>query len=420
MKTMQKCKYHSGITVRAYLSDWHKIIVAKNDNARRYVYNKCVEIDKELFSLQKVKIYCDPVVNRINYLKTLRGSYREISNMAPFLNEKEVDSLAKANAIKNHRQAWENFKNINGASIPTFHKKSYDKKYQTNAQYSKNADGNVLSEGSVRFLDKSHVCLPILGRIRIKGSPKQLKALYDMDHVRIGTVTVKIDACGDAFISFQLGSDCPFASVLPKTDKMIGIDVNIENFFSTSDGDIIPNPKYYSSSQSSLAKAQWKLSRKVVRAKRENRSIYDSKNLQKQRIKVSKIQRKIKRQRDEYQHICSKDLVESQDYIFSEDLRVKNMLKNHKLAKSISDVAWGSFLHKLEYKSDLYDKTYLKVNARNTTQTCSCCGYILEGENRLSLKDRGWVCPNCGEMHNRDINSAINVLQRGMKVLNLS
>ena len=418
MKKMQDYKYHSGIILRLYLCSRGFVIVEKNDNARRYIYNKCVEIDNELFLLRKVNTYCEPVAKRIDYLKTLQNSPREISNQAPFLYEHEIDSLAKANAIKNHKDAWSNFSKIPGTRIPTFKKKNYEKKYQTNAQYSNGQHG--LFEGSVCFLDRDHMKLPILGRVRVKGSKKQLNALFKMNDVRIGTVTIRVDACGDAFISLQLASDEPFADVLPKTDRMIGIDVNIENFYATSDGDIIDNPRYYATSHDKLAKEQWKLSRKIERAKKDNRDIYKSKNLQKQRIKMSKVQRKIQRQRDEYQHICSKGLVESQDYIFSEDLRIKNMLKNHKLAKAISDVSWGSFLGKIEYKAERYGKTYLKVNAKNTTQTCSCCGYVLQKEERLTLSDRDWVCPNCGEMHVRDVNSAIIVLQRGMKESNLS
>lgn len=418
MKSMKDYKYHSGIMVRAYPSDKQKEIIILNDNARRYIYNKCIEINKELYLLHKTNIYCKPIQDRITYLESLKNSSKEISNMSPFLNDKLIDSLAKANAIKNYQEAWSNYRKNKNTKIPSFHKKSNEKKYQTNCQYQQNKEVNLFS-GTIKFEDKEHLILPKLGRIRIKGSKKQIDALFSMCSIRLGTITIKIDNCNDCFISLQLASDDRFADILPKTDKYIGIDVNIENFYTTSEGEIVKNPKYYNKSLKKLKKEQRKLSKKIERAKKEKRKFQDSKNLQKQRLKVSKIQRKIKRQREEYQHIHSKKLIESQDYIFSEDLKIKNMIQNKKLSKSIADVSWGNFLRKIEYKAKVYDKTYIKVKAKNTTQTCSICKYILTGDKKLTLKDRQWTCPNCGTKHIRDINAAVNILNRGKELLNL-
>lgn len=417
-KRMNEYNYCSGMVMRAYFSSSQKEIISKNDNASRYVYNKCVEIGRELYQLKKVKVPVPVIQDRIAFLETLRGSAKEISNMAPFLNDPDVDSLAKANAVKNYNTGWNNYKKVKGTSIPTFHKKGYEKRYQTNAQYSGN--DATLSNGTVRFLDRTHLRLPILGRVRVKASPKLLDALFAMPEVRIGTVTVCIDECGDGYISMQLASDYPFHKAFPVSDSMVGIDVNLENFYTTSDGEVVDNPHFAKTAKDKLAKEQWKLSRKMNAAKREGRDIRTSKNLQKQRVKTAKISKHVRNQRMDYQHVQSKKITESQGYIFAEDIKVKNLVKNHHLAYAISDVAWGSFLHMLDYKAKIYGRTFLKIDPKNTTQTCSCCGYVKTGENKLKLDDREWVCPQCGEFHIRDVNAAINILLKGMKALGLS
>ena len=107
-------------------------------------------------------------------------------------------------------------------------------------------------------------------------------------------------------------------------------------------------------------------------------------------------------------------MIKNHDMVFVEDLRVKNMLKNHKLAYAIADCAWASFVKKLEYKAELYGRVFAKVHAAGTTQTCSACGYEMKDTEKLTLSDREWKCPNCGIHHNRDHNSAINIKIRGL------
>ena len=162
-----------------------------------------------------------------------------------------------------------------------------------------------------------------------------------------------------------------------------------------------------------LAKAQKKLARRQERAIKEGRSIYKSKNYQKQRLKVAKLHRTIARRREDYLDIQSKHLVESQDYIFAENIKTTNLLKNHKLAKAIADVAWGMFLSKVSYKCDFYGRLFGKVPPKNTTQTCSNCGHVMKDSEHLELDTREWTCPECGTHHNRDENSAINIKNLG-------
>ncbi|MCT4491663.1 transposase, partial [Levilactobacillus parabrevis] len=116
-------------------------------------------------------------------------------------------------------------------------------------------------------------------------------------------------------------------------------------------------------------------------------------------------------------HHVSTALIKNHDLVVAEELRSKNMLRNHALAMSISDVGWRTLLAMLSYKADLYGCKFLTVNPRNTTQTCSHCGHIMTGKNKLTLADRKWTCPNCGIFHVRDHNAAKNILAKGLALL---
>lgn len=162
------------------------------------------------------------------------------------------------------------------------------------------------------------------------------------------------------------------------------------------------------------------LSRRQLRAKKEHRSLRNSKNYQKQRMLVAKLHQKVYRQRQAFLHQLSTTLIKNHDVVVAEELRSKNMLKNHALAMSISDVGWRTFLEMLTYKADLYGRKFVTVNPRNTTQMCRKCGYICGSDDRhakLTLADRDWTCPNCGTYHIRDHNAAQNILDKGLAQL---
>ena len=259
--------------------------------------------------------------------------------------------------------------------------------------------------------------MPKLGRLRVTGSHRRI--IDKKKDIRIGTVTVSKDSADRYFVSMQLGSDTPFVNKLARTNSQIGIDLNTENFLTTSEGKVIDNPRYYRMIKGRLAKAQRTLSRRERRAKKEKRSLRSSKNYQKQRRLVAKIHDKIRNQRNNFLNINSTRLINNHDLIVAENLKSKNMLKNHALALSISDVGWQSFLQKLAYKADLYQRTFIAVHPKNTTQTCHDCGFIMGSGNteKLTLKDREWTCPACQTHHIRDVNAAKNILSKGLKQL---
>ena len=147
---------------------------------------------------------------------------------------------------------------------------------------------------------------------------------------------------------------------------------------------------------------------------KEHRSLRTAKNYQKQRKLVSRIHRRVLRRRDSFLGTLSTTLIKNHDLVAAEELRSKNLLKNHKLALSISDVGWRTFLSMLEYKAKMHGKVFRTVGPRNTTQMCSHCGYVLTKEHKLTLKDREWICPVCGTFHIRDHNAAKNILARAL------
>jgi putative transposase len=187
--------------------------------------------------------------------------------------------------------------------------------------------------------------------------------------------------------------------ILPKTYKDAGIDVGIEKFAALSDGALINNPQFLRESEAKLKHEQRKLSRKKK----------GSNSRKKQKHKLAKLHCKIKNRRNDFLHNESKKLVRDYDVIVFEDLRIKNMVKNHHLAKSISDASWAKFIKYVSYKAESAGKKVIFVNPRNTSQICSGCGAIV----KKSLSVRVHKCPYCGLKIDRDVNAAINILRLG-------
>ena len=400
-------EYVYGLKVRIFPSSKQKQQIKRSSDAARFIYNELVAINQELYSLKKIKIYIKPVAQRIEQLTNRQKSFVKIADLHPWLHDSLIDSLAKSNAIMTYRQALNRHFKVANTGLPNFHKKTYEEKYQTSNQ--KSTD---LFSGSIRFLDQTHIQLPKLGRIRIKNSQKFI--FEHGDNIKIGKTVISKDVLGHYFMSCTLKSMRPFKKSLVKSHHVIGIDLNLENFLTTSDGDVIDNPRYYQKSLKRLKKAQRTLSRRTRRAKADKRPLKTAKNYQQQRFIVAKLQKQVFNKRHNFLHNLSMTLIKNHDQVIAEELRSKNMLRNHRLAMSIQDVGWRSFLSMLEYKAILYHKTFKTINPKNTTQTCSSCGYVLAGTHKLTLKNRHWTCPNCHAFHIRDENAAKNILKIGL------
>lgn len=436
VKRMSSLDYHFGIKLRFYPSDKQKKMIKQNYDAQRFVYNQYVDADRLIyhvknaskaaqmkstlpFVMRSMTKYEIDQAQRLLEAQELIAKHRNIRDRYEFLRAKEIDSLAIANAIQNYKKAWRNYRQM-GYGVPAFHKKRSDWCYQTSCQYQGSKEANF-DNGSVRFVDIKHVKLPKLGIVRISGLHPLIKERF-LNHVstRIGTASVKKTANNQFYLSLQLGSDIAFTKKYAKTQSRIGIDLNLDNFLTDSNGTMVANPRFYRKSQRRLARAQRVLSRRQRIAKKEGRSLSKAKNYQKQRLVVAELHNKIRRQRQDFLHVLSTALIKKHDLVVAEELRSENLLKNHALSQSISDVGWRTFLTMLEYKAYLYGKEFITIDPKFTTQRCHCCGTIMgqNGYKKLTLKDRDWTCPICHKEHIRYWNAAINILEKGQGIWN--
>ncbi|HKI53143.1 MAG TPA: transposase [Anaerolineales bacterium] len=219
---------------------------------------------------------------------------------------------------------------------------------------------------------------------------------------RIKTLTIQRDAVGDWYACFA----CEVVpEPLPFKDLAIGIDLGLTYFAKFSYGDGIDNPRFFRRDEKELAKAQRKLS-KVEKGTPERA---------KRRKAVQHIHQRIANRRRNFAHQESRKLVNSFGLLVFEDLRIKNMLQNHRLAKSISDAAWRQLIQYTTYKAENAGRVVVLVEPRNTSQICSCCGEMVE----KSLDVRVHVCPFCGLIMDRDQNAAINILRLGLESLGI-
>jgi putative transposase len=216
------------------------------------------------------------------------------------------------------------------------------------------------------------------------------------------TITVKLDARGRWFVSLLV--DDPTVKPLPKTDQAIGIDMGITSLIATSDGEKIANPKHFKRLHQKLRGAQKAWSRKQK----------GSNNRQKARIEVAKIHGQITDARKDFLQKLTTQLVRENQTIIVEDLALKNLIKNPKLAQAISDASWGELIRQLAYKCQWYGRELVKIDRWfPSSKRCGNCGHIVD---RMPLNVREWECPSCGANHDRDLNAALNILAAGLAV----
>jgi len=290
---------------------------------------------------------------------------------------KEVNSQSLQYSLKCLDQAYQNFFNKR-TQFPKF-KSRKSKNSFTCPQF-------VRNEGNKIIIPKFQEGIRMVMEREIKGKIKK--------------ATISKTPTGKYFVSILTEKE---HTPSVKTNQSVGIDLGIKDFLVLSNGTKIKNHRFLKHYERLLTKNQKHLSRKTKGSKR----------YEKQRIKVAKIHEKITNSRMDLIHKITLNLVNQFDTIYLEDLNVKGMMKNHKLAKAIGDVSWGKFIDVLTYKAEWNDKEIIHIDRFfPSSKTCSKCGWI---NNSLTLKDRTWTCKECGEVLDRDVNAAINILNEGCR-----
>lgn len=326
-----------------------------------------------------------------NTLKDLFNAYKR------FLSQKKI--IFSKETIEKAKRTGKQLTSYELEGHPKF--KSYKNNYQS---CKINFTGNNIEmlENEVQYTStgkyKKQNCKIKLPKI------KKVKIAYSRQYEgRILSATISISSTGKYFVSLCCTNvKC---KKYPEINNQVGIDLGIKDFAILSTGEKIDNPKYYQKYECKLKKQQRKLSGKQK----------GSKNRNKQRIKVSKLHEKIYNTRLDFLHKLSTKLIKENNIICIEDLNIKGMVKNHKLAKSISDASWSEFKRQLIYKC-LWNDRLLSIIDQYfpSSKLCNCCGFKNES---LILDIREWKCENCGETHDRDINAAINIKNEGLRML---
>lgn len=359
-----------GVKFRIYPNREQKDLINQTLGCCRLIYNRGLVLREDAYKSG----------NKIGYSQT-SAMLTDLKRSEDFTFLKIVDSIALQQSLRDLDRGYVNFFQKR-ASHPTF-----KSKHNNHQSY------RTINQGdNIRIVGK-YIKLPKLGFVKVRQS---------MDVGKINNVTVERTPTGKYFVVLNVEFDPQPMSNMGGT---IGIDVGIKEFYADSNGKVVSNPKYLEKSMNKLIREQRKLSRKEK----------GSNNRNKQRVKVALVHEKITNQRNDFLQKQSTMLICENQTICIEDLKVKNMMRNHKLAKSIGSVSWSKFFDMLIYKATWYGNDIVKVPTMYpSSQTCSCCGYKNPLVKNLTI--RKWECPECHAKHDRDMNASINILNKGLQM----
>ena len=359
-----------GIKFRIYPNREQQNIINQTLGCCRLIYNKGLAMRNEAYENG----------SKIGYSQT-SAMLTDLKKDEKFAFLKLVDSIALQQSLRDLDRGFVNFFQKRAAHPVFKSKHNHHQSYRT-----------INQRDNIRIVGK-RIKLPKLGFVKIRQS---------MEVDKINNVTIERTPTGKYFAVLNVEFE---PEPLINMGGLIGIDVGIKDFYSDSNGNVVSNPKYLEKSMRKLIREQRKLSRKQK----------GSNNRNKQRVKVALVHEKITNQRNDFLQKQSTMLIRENQTICIEDLKVKNMIRNRRLAQHIASASWSKFFDMLTYKSVWYGNDIVKVPAMYpSSQTCSCCGY----KNTLvkNLAVRVWECPECHTVHNRDTNASINILNKGLQM----
>ncbi len=356
---------------RFYPTPEQETLLRRTMGCTRLVYNRALAVRTQAWYEQK---------KRVGYSDTsaMLTEWKKQEDLQ-FLNE--VSCVPLQQGLRHLQKAFSNF--FDGrAKYPTFKKK-------------RNGGSAEFTKSAFKFRD---------GQVFLAKCSEPLSIRWSRElppGATPSTITVKLSPAGRWTVSLLVDVEI---EPLPKCSSEIGVDLGVTSLVALNDGEKIANPKGFNAKRRKLRKAQKALSRKL----------HGSNNRHKARLKVAKVHQSIADARKDFLHKLTTRLVRENQTIAVEDLAVKNMVKNPKLALSISDASWGELVRQLEYKCDWYGRTLIKIDRWfPSSKRCGNCGHIME---KMPLNVREWDCPICGAHHDRDINAAKNILAAGLAV----